>query len=200
MGWLETSQPDGASAGHPIEIASANLACAGKPRSSAQSIRLEPSVTDRCGCGVTPARRVALPPAAVFAGLPPADGRPEARMVPFFVQIKCQLGKSYEVANRLADAEIASEIYSTAGEFDLLVKFYVEDKDRYRPLRQREGADHSRHPGHPHDHHLQGVLSGASRLPGELLRSPVRRALGARACAAARAGARARSRTVRRPR
>jgi hypothetical protein len=47
-------------------------------------------------------------------------------MVPFFVQIKCQLGKSYEVANRLADAEIASEIYSTAGDFDLLVKLYVE--------------------------------------------------------------------------
>jgi len=47
-------------------------------------------------------------------------------MVPFFVQIKCQLGKSYEVANRLADAEIASEIYSTAGDFDLLVKFYVD--------------------------------------------------------------------------
>ena len=47
-------------------------------------------------------------------------------MVPFFVQIKCQLGKSYEVANRLADSEIASEIYSTAGEFDLLVKFYVD--------------------------------------------------------------------------
>ena len=48
-------------------------------------------------------------------------------MVPFFVQIKCQLGKSYEVANRLADAEIASEIYSTAGEFDLLVKVYVDN-------------------------------------------------------------------------
>ena len=47
-------------------------------------------------------------------------------MVPFFVQIKCQLGKSYEVANKLADAEIASEIYSTAGDFDLLAKFYVE--------------------------------------------------------------------------
>src|SRR6516164_4954608 len=49
-------------------------------------------------------------------------------MVPFFVQIKCQLGQSYEVANKLADAELASEIYSTAGDFDLLVKFYVEDK------------------------------------------------------------------------
>jgi DNA-binding Lrp family transcriptional regulator len=50
----------------------------------------------------------------------------EVRMVPFFVQIKCQLGKSYDVASKLADAEIASEIYSTAGDFDLLVKFYVE--------------------------------------------------------------------------
>lgn len=47
-------------------------------------------------------------------------------MIPFFMQIKCQLGKSYEVAVAIADAEIASEIYSTAGEFDLLVKFYVE--------------------------------------------------------------------------
>ena len=47
-------------------------------------------------------------------------------MVPFFVQIKCQLGKSYEVASALADAEIASEIYSTAGHYDLLVKFYVD--------------------------------------------------------------------------
>ncbi|BAF87823.1 putative transcriptional regulator [Azorhizobium caulinodans ORS 571] len=51
----------------------------------------------------------------------------EFAVTPFFVQIKCQLGKSYEVANALADAEIASEIYSTAGDFDLLVKFYVPD-------------------------------------------------------------------------
>jgi DNA-binding Lrp family transcriptional regulator len=47
-------------------------------------------------------------------------------MTPFFVQIKCQLGKSYQVANELAEAEIASEIYSTAGDYDLLVKFYVD--------------------------------------------------------------------------
>ena len=47
-------------------------------------------------------------------------------MVPFFVQIKCHLGKAYEVANKLADTEIASEIYSTAGDFDLLANFYVE--------------------------------------------------------------------------
>jgi DNA-binding Lrp family transcriptional regulator len=52
--------------------------------------------------------------------------RAEAGMIPFFVQIKCQLGKAYQVANQLADAEIASEIYSTAGDFDLLAKFYVD--------------------------------------------------------------------------
>jgi DNA-binding Lrp family transcriptional regulator len=45
----------------------------------------------------------------------------------FFVQIKCELGKAYEVASALADAEIASEIYSTAGNYDLLAKFYVDD-------------------------------------------------------------------------
>jgi DNA-binding Lrp family transcriptional regulator len=47
----------------------------------------------------------------------------------FFVQIKCNLGKSYEVATALADAEIASEIFSTAGEYDLLVKFYLKDNE-----------------------------------------------------------------------
>ncbi|WP_075215589.1 Lrp/AsnC ligand binding domain-containing protein [Mongoliimonas terrestris] len=47
-------------------------------------------------------------------------------MKPFFVLIKCQLGKSYAVANAIAEREIASEIYSTAGDYDLLAKFYVE--------------------------------------------------------------------------
>jgi DNA-binding Lrp family transcriptional regulator len=48
-------------------------------------------------------------------------------MQTFFVQIKCHLGKTYDVAERLADMELHSEIYSTAGEFDLLVKYHVDD-------------------------------------------------------------------------
>ncbi len=55
-------------------------------------------------------------------------------MAVLFVEIKCELGKAYEVADAIADAEIASEIYSTAGAFDLLVKFYVppeEDAGRF---------------------------------------------------------------------
>lgn len=48
-------------------------------------------------------------------------------MQTFFVQFKCQLGKTYEVASNLAEAEIASEIYSVAGEFDILAKFYLDD-------------------------------------------------------------------------
>jgi DNA-binding Lrp family transcriptional regulator len=75
-------------------------------------------------------RKGALPAMRVFAGL---QGRifkitveRSIAMTPFFVQIKCELGKSYQVANALAEAEIASEIYSTAGDYDLLVKFYVD--------------------------------------------------------------------------
>jgi len=48
-------------------------------------------------------------------------------MQTFFVEIKCRLGKTYPVASALADREIASEIYSTAGDYDLLVKFYVDN-------------------------------------------------------------------------
>ncbi len=47
----------------------------------------------------------------------------------FFVQIKTELGKAYEVATTIADMEIASEIYSTAGGFDLLVKFYLPESE-----------------------------------------------------------------------
>ncbi len=46
-------------------------------------------------------------------------------MQTFFVEIKCALGKTYAVASALAEAEIASEIYSIAGDYDILAKFYV---------------------------------------------------------------------------
>lgn len=46
-------------------------------------------------------------------------------MQTFFVEIKCALGKTYDVASALAEAEIASEIHSIAGNYDILAKFYV---------------------------------------------------------------------------
>jgi DNA-binding Lrp family transcriptional regulator len=52
----------------------------------------------------------------------------------YFVQIKCDLGKAYQVASAIADSEVASEIYSTAGGYDLLIKFYLaegEDVGRF---------------------------------------------------------------------
>lgn len=56
----------------------------------------------------------------------------------YFVQIKCELGKAYDVASAIADAEIASEIYSTAGGYDLLVKLYLEeDQDVGRFIAER---------------------------------------------------------------
>ena len=48
-------------------------------------------------------------------------------MQTFFVEIKCGLGRTYAVASALAEAEIASEIYSTAGSYDILAKFHVDD-------------------------------------------------------------------------
>lgn len=44
-----------------------------------------------------------------------------------FVQIKCELGRAYQVAAQLADEfENASQIYSTSGHYDLLVQFRLE--------------------------------------------------------------------------
>ena len=47
-----------------------------------------------------------------------------------FVQIKCQMGQAYTVAQAAMDTiEQLSEIYSTSGQYDLLGKFYLEEAD-----------------------------------------------------------------------
>ena len=43
-----------------------------------------------------------------------------------FVQMKCQMGHAYRVAQLAVDTiEELSEIYSTSGQYDLLGKFYL---------------------------------------------------------------------------
>ena len=44
-----------------------------------------------------------------------------------FVQLQCSPGQTYAVADRLFEREVASELYSTSGEYDLLMKVYIED-------------------------------------------------------------------------
>ncbi|WP_050931519.1 Lrp/AsnC family transcriptional regulator [Aestuariivita boseongensis] len=47
-----------------------------------------------------------------------------------FVQIRCTPGTTYKVAEEIALREIHSELYSTSGEYDLLMKLYIpKDKD-----------------------------------------------------------------------
>jgi len=48
-------------------------------------------------------------------------------MKPVFLQIQCSPGKTYEVADALYKREIASELYSTSGDYDLLMKIYIPD-------------------------------------------------------------------------
>lgn len=59
-----------------------------------------------------------------------------------FVQIKCELGQAYAVAQQAADTiEELSELYSTSGQFDLLGKFYLEtDQDPGRFVTERVHA------------------------------------------------------------
>ncbi|MBS3649523.1 Lrp/AsnC ligand binding domain-containing protein [Pseudaminobacter sp. 19-2017] len=44
-----------------------------------------------------------------------------------FVQLQCAPGRTYEVADALYEREVVSELYSTSGEYDLLMKVYLED-------------------------------------------------------------------------
>lgn len=44
-----------------------------------------------------------------------------------FVQIRCAPGTTYKVADAIALKEIHSELYSTSGEYDLLLKLYIPE-------------------------------------------------------------------------
>jgi len=51
-------------------------------------------------------------------------------MKPIFVMIKCELGQAYGEADAIVQqVEQASEVYSTSGDYDLLVKCYLENDD-----------------------------------------------------------------------
>jgi DNA-binding Lrp family transcriptional regulator len=46
-----------------------------------------------------------------------------------FVMVKCDLGKAYAVADAaVTEIEQVSEVYSTSGQYDLLLKFHLDDE------------------------------------------------------------------------
>ncbi|KMW59786.1 Transcriptional regulator, AsnC family [Candidatus Rhodobacter oscarellae] len=55
-----------------------------------------------------------------------------------FVQLRCTPGKTYKVAEEIALREVHSELHSTSGEYDLLMKVYVpEDADIGKFINER---------------------------------------------------------------
>ena len=44
-----------------------------------------------------------------------------------FIQIRCKPGTTYRVAEEIALKEIHSELYSTSGDYDLLMKLYIPE-------------------------------------------------------------------------
>lgn len=52
-------------------------------------------------------------------------------MKPLFVQIKCELGQTYRVAEHLIDdLDVPCSVYSTSGHYDLLAHFSLEENER----------------------------------------------------------------------
>ena len=50
-------------------------------------------------------------------------------MKTIFVMVKCELGKSYRVADEAVQLiEEVSEVHSTSGQYDLLMKCYLADE------------------------------------------------------------------------
>jgi DNA-binding Lrp family transcriptional regulator len=49
-------------------------------------------------------------------------------MICVFVQLRCRPGRTYEVADAIYDLEFASELYSTSGEYDLMMKVYIPEE------------------------------------------------------------------------
>lgn len=45
-----------------------------------------------------------------------------------FIQIRCKPGTTYRVAEQIVLREVHSELYSTSGPFDLLMKLYIPDE------------------------------------------------------------------------
>ncbi len=44
-----------------------------------------------------------------------------------FIQIRCTPGTTYKVAEELIRRELLSELHSTSGEWDLLMKLYIPE-------------------------------------------------------------------------
>jgi len=42
-----------------------------------------------------------------------------------FVQLRCKPGTAYKVAEDIIAREVQSELYSTSGDYDLLLKMYI---------------------------------------------------------------------------
>ena len=128
MGWLDASQPGNRRTPHEI---------------AAQYLVRRPSQ-----------RKAALQATLVFAGL-----RINRRiaMTPFFVQIKCELGKVLPGRQRAGRSRDRLRDLFDRRRLRFAGEILRRCRHRYRPFRQREGAVHSRHQGHPHHHHLQGV-------------------------------------------
>lgn len=54
------------------------------------------------------------------------------------ITVKCELGKTPEIAERLSKVEDVSEVYTTVGEYDLVAKIRTRDTKSLKEIVERE--------------------------------------------------------------
>lgn len=60
------------------------------------------------------------------AAHPPRERRLSVKTI--FIMVKCELGKAYDVASEAVETvEQVSEVYSISGQYDLMMKCYLND-------------------------------------------------------------------------
>ncbi len=48
-------------------------------------------------------------------------------MQTIFIQVKCDMGEAYKAASKIIEVDSVSEVYSTSGHYDLMVKCHLAD-------------------------------------------------------------------------
>jgi DNA-binding Lrp family transcriptional regulator len=48
-------------------------------------------------------------------------------MQTIFIMVKCELGQAYDVAARAVETEQVSEVHSTSGQYDLMMKCFLDN-------------------------------------------------------------------------
>lgn len=69
------------------------------------------------------------------------DQKSVGKEITAILMIKCEIGKSPEIANRLSQVEDIREVYTTVGEYDIIAKIRTDNMDSLKEITEKELMD-----------------------------------------------------------